>query len=160
MTVIDPYTVNLHVLFLFFSLKTFPAAAMSLRHFLVKKKKKKRNHIVCAHISCLCSSWSLQNFMLSRACFMLLLLLFFTVNAFASLMFNLLHHQIFSHAGWTVWEYTLHSRCCEHGTTAKVRLRDTHTHKKKSSVRSIFLKAVKAKKCVNLLSLSLNNAGF
>lgn len=48
MTVIDPYTVNLHVLFLFFSLKTFPAAAMNLRHFPVKKKKKK-SHSVCTH---------------------------------------------------------------------------------------------------------------
>uniref|UniRef100_A0A3Q4H5Z7 non-specific serine/threonine protein kinase n=1 Tax=Neolamprologus brichardi TaxID=32507 RepID=A0A3Q4H5Z7_NEOBR len=44
MTVIDPYTVNLHVLFLFFSLKTFPAAAMNLRHFLIKKKKEKKSH--------------------------------------------------------------------------------------------------------------------
>lgn len=31
------------------------------------------------------------------------------------------HHPTFSHAGWTTWGYALHSWCCEHGTTAKVR---------------------------------------
>ena len=75
----------------------------------------------------ICSFCISQNPLLCSICCVQSSFLFFTKHfslkfKFSGVRWKVPHHQMFFHAGWTVWWYTIHSRCCEHGTTVKVRL--------------------------------------
>lgn len=108
----------------FFPCSTSPAAAINGSHFSEKINPKGWVRDQCCTHLWFMSSDRMFISLCSASCTQS----FFFLSTQNIFVFLIIHHacklpchQVFCHAGWTVWGHTLHSRCCEHGTTAKVR---------------------------------------